>query len=138
MKVFLRKLKTALSLSFPQWEMTGWAYFYLIKTQFLLLLSSSQSVERALTQERPAKLSNRLNERRGAYKELLSFFRLAWRYQFKKPKCLATSLAQQTFLRHYGFPTQFRIGIRKVEEQLQAHAWCEDKNLDFHPLETFT
>lgn len=118
--------------------MIAWAYYYLIKIQFFLLLSSSQLVERALTQERPAKLSNRLNERRGAYKELLSFFRLARRYQFLKPRCLPTALAQRAFMAHYGFKNSIRIGVKKGNGQLRAHAWCKDKNLDFHPLETFT
>lgn len=119
--------------------MIGWAYYYLIKTQFLLLLSSPQSVERTLTQERPAKLSNRLSEGGGSsYKELLSFFRLAWRYQFLKPRCLPTALAQRALMAHYGFRNSVRIGVKKKNGQLHAHAWCEEFERNrYQPLEFF-
>lgn len=126
MRVFLHKLKTASSFSPADWFLFIQAYFYLVKTRFLMWIFPSRLVEKALFKNSHGlKESSRLPVRSKEY--LLKFFRLAWRYQGVTANCLPTSLAQQAFLAHYGFPTKIRIGIQKEDEKLKAHAWLESK-----------
>ena len=40
-----------------------------------------------------------------------------------KGNCLPRALTLYSFARRYGFPVQFRCGVRKVEEHLDGHAW---------------
>lgn len=39
--------------------------------------------------------------------------------------CLATSLMLQRLLRSYGIESELRLGVRKVGDELEAHAWLE-------------
>jgi hypothetical protein len=39
--------------------------------------------------------------------------------------CLHKSLVLQFWLRREGIPSQLRIGVRKEDQQLKAHAWVE-------------
>lgn len=67
-------------------------------------------------------------------------FRIAWRHQLIRPKCLAASLAQQAFLMRFGRPGVWRIGVKKEGERLHAHAWVEagaPAGAGFHPLSTW-
>ena len=111
------------------------AYFLILKTQFLAFSFPARLAEKALASG-PAK-DPAWAPSMDTKKKLLSLFRIAWRYQLKKPRCLSTSLAQQAFLKRHGFPTRFRIGVQKAGE-FRAHAWCEDvePKSPFHPLET--
>lgn len=112
------------------------AYFLLIKYQFLLPFRSSQMVSESIFQESGMRV--RLNDLSLSKKKLLELFRIAWRYQLIKPKCLATSLAQQAFLSGCSSSGKLRIGVRKEGGQLLAHAWCENKtmkNPDFERLD---
>lgn len=93
-------------------------------------------VHESIFQKSKAKI--RLNDLSLTKKKLLELFRVAWRYQLKKPKCLATSLAQQVFLSNFSSRDKLRIGIKKEGGRLLAHAWCEEKmvkNSDFKPLD---
>ena len=121
MRVLLRKIRTASSFSIPQWKIIAAAYYFLLKIRFLLLFFPLPLVERALVQKSKAESSPSFRPT-----ELLNLFRIAWRYQWKRPRCLSTSLAQQLFLAHYGFSAQLRIGVQKKGLGLQAHAWCEE------------
>ena len=126
MKVLLRKLKTALSFSTLQWKTFLTAYFLLLQAQWRVLVSSQKIVEKTLFEKSAGKSP------KGALskKELFDLFRLAWRYQIIKPNCLPTSLALQAFLSRYGFAGQIRIGVRKEDEKLKAHAWLETGSED--------
>ncbi|HEX5165639.1 MAG TPA: lasso peptide biosynthesis B2 protein [Thermomicrobiales bacterium] len=42
-----------------------------------------------------------------------------------RPQCLHRSLVLQRWLRSEGFPSELKIGVRKDEQQLKAHAWVE-------------
>lgn len=112
------------------------AYFLLIKYQLLLPFHSSQMVRESIFQEPNTK--NGVSDLPLPKKKLLELFRVAWRYQLKKPACLATSLAEQTFLSGFSSSGKLRIGVKKEGGQLSAHAWCENKtmkNSDFKPLD---
>ena len=128
----LRKLKTAFRFSRPEWKAILRAYFFLVKTRFLISWCSLPSVEEALSSTQP---SPRQPPRRFSEKELVILFRLAWRYQLPRPKCLATALARRLFLAHYGHSVTFQIGVRKDANEFQAHAWCGSKEDHFSALE---
>ena len=127
----LGKLKTAFHFSLPEWKAVLFAYFFLLKARFLTSWCALPSVENALST--PPLL--RQPARRFSQKELADLFRLAWRYQLPRPKCLATALAQRLFLAHYGHAETFRIGVRKDANGFQAHAWCGGKEGRFSALE---
>ena len=130
LKILIRKLKTASTFSLVQWQVIGAAYFFLLKSQFLLFFSPLYSIEKVLSKSHPS--SNR--RLLFTQKKLISFFQIAERYQLKKPNCLGISLAKCLFLTYYGYPTQVQIGVLKQGGGLKAHAWCEE-NSDFHRLE---
>lgn len=50
---------------------------------------------------------------------------LADRHGLAQPSCLAKSLTLWWLLRREGIPTDLRIGVRKVNEKIEAHAWVE-------------
>jgi len=50
---------------------------------------------------------------------------LAARHGVLRANCLATSLALQSLLASAGFPAELRIGVRKHDLRLEAHAWVE-------------
>ena len=126
-----RKLKTAFRLSLPEWEAVLFAYSFLLKAHFLASCRAIPSVEKALST--PPLL--RQPSRRFSEKELADLFRIAWRYQLPRPKCLATALARRLFLARYGHSVTFQIGVRKDANGFQAHAWCGGKEGRFSALE---
>lgn len=124
MKLFLRKLKTASTFSLQEWKVIIVAYYLFLKVRFLLLFLPAQIVEKALfpaPKDAPKHSVFSFSKQR-----ILSLFRIAWRYQLNRPKCLQTSLAQRTFLAHFGFASQLFIGVKKEHGRLRAHAWCKD------------
>lgn len=122
--------------SIKEWKVLARAYVLLVKYQLLLPFHSPQMVRESILEESETKAgSNNLNLSK---KKLLELFRVAWRCQLIKPKCLATSLAQQAFLSEFSSRDELRIGIKKEGDRLLAHAWCEEKmvkNPDFKPLD---
>ncbi|HEY9302564.1 MAG TPA: lasso peptide biosynthesis B2 protein [Phormidium sp.] len=50
---------------------------------------------------------------------------IASRYGLYKPNCLQKSLLLWWLLQRRGIETELRIGVRKQEEILEAHAWVE-------------
>jgi len=50
---------------------------------------------------------------------------IAARHGPVRARCLAASLALKSLLRRYGMEGQLRIGVRRREGSLEAHAWVE-------------
>lgn len=48
-----------------------------------------------------------------------------------KGNCLPRALVLYSFARRYGFPVQFRCGVRKVEKSLDGHAWVTLDDVPF-------
>ena len=46
-------------------------------------------------------------------------------YGLLRPTCLEESLALWYFLRRQGIPNKLRIGVRKIADKFEAHAWVE-------------
>jgi hypothetical protein len=53
----------------------------------------------------------------------------AARHGVCKATCLRQSLVVWFLLRRRGLPAELRIGARKVEDRLEAHAWVESNGL---------
>lgn len=100
----------------------GSAYFFLIKARFLFWLAPTRTVEDAL---KKGAGSGQSFHPLHPLQRLSSLFQIAWRYQWKRPGCLPTSLARQFFYLHYGYKSEFRIGVKKEDSVLEAHAWCK-------------
>jgi len=49
----------------------------------------------------------------------------AVRYGLVRPSCLAESLALWHLLQSQGISARLRIGVRKLPEKFEAHAWVE-------------
>ena len=76
-----------------------------------------------------ANIQNQMSRGTSPYSqtELLRFFQLARRYQrFPPLSCLAVTLARRAFFSRHGLEMPLRIGIKKENGQLKAHAWCEE------------
>jgi Transglutaminase-like superfamily len=74
------------------------------------------------------KLSAQAVEHRGTAEALQKTCRMvkaAARYGPGHPTCLEQSLALWFLLHRQGMPAQLRIGVRKLPEKFEAHAWVE-------------
>ena len=58
-------------------------------------------------------------------KRIAHLVRLAARHSFIHANCLHQSLALWWLLRRRNIDSQLRIGVRKIEHRLEAHAWIE-------------
>ena len=50
-----------------------------------------------------------------------------WR-RFPPTTCLTAAIACHAILTAYGYDSQLRIGVRRTDSELQAHAWVEHDN----------
>lgn len=70
----------------------------------------------------------------------------AARHHLRPTTCLTRALTLQALLRRQGHPADLRIGVRREDGALRAHAWVEhagsplgepaDVDLVYHPLST--
>ncbi|OKH32260.1 hypothetical protein NIES2119_26650 [[Phormidium ambiguum] IAM M-71] len=58
-------------------------------------------------------------------KAIAKIVEIASRYGLYKPNCLQKSLLLWWFLQRRGLASELRIGVRKKETLLEAHAWVE-------------
>lgn len=58
-------------------------------------------------------------------KAIANLVEIASRYGLYKPNCLQKSLLLWWFLQRRGIASELRIGVRKKETLLEAHAWVE-------------
>jgi len=58
-------------------------------------------------------------------KAIAKLVEIASRYGLYKPNCLQKSLLLWWFLQRRGLESELRIGVRKKETLLEAHAWVE-------------
>ena len=125
-RLWLRKLKTASTLSLSEWHILATAYFCFFKTYLHLWLHPQHYIDKLLTVRATPSSQSGAGPHR--LSELMRIFHIARSYQFQKPKCLATSLAQQTFLASFGIPATFHIGVKNEKGKFEAHAWCESES----------
>jgi hypothetical protein len=56
---------------------------------------------------------------------IVRMMRAATRHSFGSPNCLEVSLVLWHLLNRQGVPSAIRIGTRKIDGRLEAHAWVE-------------
>ena len=59
----------------------------------------------------------------------------AARYGIVRPPCLVESLALWYLLESQGIPARLRIGVRKLPEKFEAHAWGEYEGVALNQAE---
>jgi hypothetical protein len=92
----------------------------LLATGLALRLRGLAHTRRAIASMRATDLRRPMRPERVA-----RLLHLAARFGPYRPACLVRSLALQRLLRRSGIESQLRIGIRKHEATLDAHAWVE-------------
>jgi len=58
-------------------------------------------------------------------RETCRMVKAAGHYGFLRPTCLVESLALCYLLQKQGVPADLRIGVRKISDEFEAHAWVE-------------
>ncbi len=66
-------------------------------------------------------------------KETAIIVDLAARHHLHVMTCLRRALALQWLLRRHGVETALRIGVRKDDRDLEAHAWVEHDGVNLGP-----
>ncbi|MEM7052780.1 MAG: lasso peptide biosynthesis B2 protein [Acidobacteriota bacterium] len=114
------KLKTALTQSPREWAVLLHAFSLFFVISAGLALASLPRVRRLLRVERAQRRRSVLGP------EIIArqVDRAARCYPFRVV-CLQRSLCLEHLLRFYGFPASFRLGVRRQDEELEAHAWVE-------------
>jgi hypothetical protein len=75
-------------------------------------------------------------EAREAVQLTCRMLRAAVRYSLAQFTCLEESLTLWYLLREQGIPACLRIGVRKENEEFEAHAWVEHGGEALNQLET--
>ena len=92
----------------------------LVATGFALRLRGLAHIRRSITFTRASELRQPMRPER-----IARLLHLAARFGPYRPGCLVRSLALQRLLRRSGIESRLRIGIRKQDATLDAHAWVE-------------
>lgn len=70
-------------------------------------------------------LATPLGKLRGDVRNIESLVAAAARHGAYKANCLPTSLTLQWLLRRHGVECDLRLGVRRADGQIEAHAWLE-------------
>jgi hypothetical protein len=119
--VIRRKARTARQLSGPDWGIFFQAWFLLLAVDLglrLLPFPWLQSFARRVRQHEVA-------DEAGTVQRVQRLVDIAARNHLYPMGCLRRSLVLQRLLGRRGIATELRIGVRKEEAELQAHAWLE-------------
>ncbi|MFL6199434.1 MAG: lasso peptide biosynthesis B2 protein [Thermoanaerobaculia bacterium] len=117
MKSRLRKL---LALTREERRALALAWAYLLVSDLALRILPLPRVERLLS-----RLSTRRREPGLSPGRLAQLTGIAARHHLRPMVCLPQSLALQALLRRQGLSAELRIGVRRADGKLQAHAWVE-------------
>jgi hypothetical protein len=78
------------------------------------------------TEQKPRPVARRITDRDMLHaREYARWIEFASRHHLVRARCLHRSLALHRWLMQDGLPSDLRIGVRKVDGELQAHAWVE-------------
>jgi len=102
------------------------AYFLLGVMRARVLLTSFKRLSKAL-QHHPEKISDHSLEDAQLEEaiEIGQAVRLAARYTLWDSNCLAQALTAQRMLKQRGIGGMFFLGVKKDQQQLEAHAWLQ-------------
>jgi len=119
-----RKLRTALTLSWPDWYILGQAWFLLLAVDLSLRLLSFSRLQELVALGRKVG-QPQATATSATIKRLRRLVDIAGRYHLYPMSCLRQSLALQWLLSRCGIIAELRFGVRKEADGLDAHAWLE-------------
>lgn len=117
-----RKLQTARALSWDDWLTLAHAWWLLLILDWGLRLLPFPRVQAFAA---PEISRGRHAPTPQTLQRLHRLVDLAARHHLYRMTCLRRALVLQRLLRQRGADAQLRIGVRKVDGALQAHAWVE-------------
>lgn len=116
-----RKLGAALRLPRQDWPLLVWSWWALLFVDLALRCLSLPRAQALLTRlARPPRAAARMGASGAA--DVLD---LAARHHPLPVRCLQRTLVLQILLAAQGLPAELRIGVRRADRELRAHAWLE-------------
>lgn len=111
----------------PRRELRGLfrAYVGLAVIDLLLRLRGFRHVASLHAPEAAQSMASMTPEQRCGVQRYVRWIDTASRYHLLPARCLHRSLLLQRWLCHDGFQSELRIGVRREQHALQAHAWVE-------------
>jgi hypothetical protein len=119
------RLRRALDLSWNDWAIVLQAWVWLLAVDLGLRVLSFGRLKRLLGVGGRTRPPADGDQAAGTIRELGRLVRIAGRYHLVPARCLQMSLVLQWLLARRGIVTEMRIGVRKAEDGLSAHAWLE-------------
>jgi len=89
-----------------------------------LRLAGFQRVQATMSRTRGAQRAA-LDGRTPSAATIAYLVAVASRYTLGRPRCLPQALVLWSVLRRQGRAAELRIGVRKQDDQIEAHAWVE-------------
>ncbi len=121
-----RKLQILASLAMAQRWRLAMAWLWLPVFSLALRVISVPTIQRWMIRKVAARDSTHPSA-----KAWVSAVEVAGRHHLYPMRCLERSLTLQFLLSWLGQPSELKIGVRRTENELEAHAWLE---LDGCPL----
>jgi hypothetical protein len=119
-----RKLRTALTLSWPDWCILGQAWLLLLAVDLGLRLLPFARVQELVRLGRKAG-QPQAAAASATIQRLRQLVGIAGRHHLYPISCLRQSLVLQWLLGRRGVIADLRFGVRKEVDGLDAHAWLE-------------
>lgn len=121
------KLVKALSLSRGEWWLLtrAWVLLLLVDVALRSGMMSFRRLQKILAPKLRTLDKSQPEDARVAIRRLRRGVDIAARYHLYPMTCLRRSLVLQRLLGQQGIAADLQIGVRKEEENLNAHAWLE-------------
>ena len=121
----MSRLRAALALSWRDWWILLQAWLLLLAADLGLRVLPLQRIQRyvALASNDARSVSG--SEASGVIERMRWLVGIAGRYHLHPMRCLQRALVLQWLLGRCGIGTELRIGVRRQEDGLRAHAWLE-------------
>jgi len=121
------KLVKALSLSLGEWWLCtrAWVLLILVDVGLRSRIMSFRRLQKILAPKSRTLDKSQPEDAWGAIRRLRRWVDIAARYHLYPMTCLRRSLVLQRLLGQQGIAADLQIGVRKKEENLDAHAWLE-------------
>jgi hypothetical protein len=134
------KLVKALSLSRGEWWLLtrAWVLLLLVDMGLRSRMISFRRLQKILAPKSRTLDKSQPEEARVTIRRLRRWVDIAARYHLHPMTCLRRSLVLQRLLGQQGIAANLQIGVRKEEENLDAHAWLEYHGLPIGESEYIT
>ena len=121
------KLVKALSLSRGDWWLLtrAWVLLLLVEVGLRSRMMSFRRMQKILAPKSRTLDKSQPEDAWGTIRRLQRWVDIAARYHLYPMTCLRRSLVLQRLLGQQGIAANLQIGVRKEEENLDAHAWLE-------------